>query len=63
MRGEYLKALAMHPVGRSLSLLAVGPDGVQLMESGRSPSSVIKVEHATNQPARLKKAVIITATT
>jgi hypothetical protein len=55
MRGEYLKALAMHPVGRSLSLLAVGPDGVQLMESGRSPSSAINVTQQANQPVRFKK--------
>jgi hypothetical protein len=55
MRGEYLKALAMHPVGRSLSLLAVGPDGVRLMASGRSPSSVTYASQQTNQPARLRK--------
>ena len=55
MRGEYLKALAMHPVGRSLSLLAVGPEGVQLMESGHSPSSVISAIQSTNRPVRFKK--------
>ena len=55
MRGEYLKALAMHPVGRSLSLLAVGSDGVRLMESGRSPSSVISATQQTNQPVRLRR--------
>ena len=55
MRGEYLKAFAMHPVGRSLSLLAVGADGVRLMESGHSPSSVMNVTKPTNQPVRLKR--------
>ncbi len=52
MRSEYLKALAMHPVGRSLALLAVGAEGVKHMESGRSPSSVIAATHRTNQPVR-----------
>src|ERR1700745_1222397 len=55
MRGEYLKALALHPVGRSLSLLAVGVDGVRLMESGHSPSSVMNVTKSVNQPIRLKR--------
>ena len=55
MRGEYLKALALHPVGRSLSLLAVGPDGVRLMESGHSPSSVINAAQAINQPVRFRR--------
>src|SRR3979411_903648 len=41
MRGEYLKAFALHPVGRSLSILAVGADGVRMMESGHSRSSGI----------------------
>jgi hypothetical protein len=40
MRSEYLKAMVAHPVGRSLALLAVGPEGVALMESGRVPSTV-----------------------
>jgi hypothetical protein len=52
MRGEYLKALAVHPVGRSLALLAVGSKGVQLMESGRSPSSVVQATFGPNQPVR-----------
>jgi hypothetical protein len=55
MRGDYLKALALHPIGRSLSLLAVGADGVRLMESGHSPSSVVNATQATNQPVRLKR--------
>jgi hypothetical protein len=55
MRGEYLKALALHPVGRSLSLLAVGSDGVRLMELGHSPSSVINATQQANQPVRFKR--------
>src|SRR5258708_32967978 len=55
MRGEYLKTLALHPVGRSLALLAVGPDGVRLMESGHSPSSVINAAQTINQPVRFRK--------
>jgi hypothetical protein len=55
MRGAYLKALVLHPIGRSLSLLAVGPEGVRLMESGHSPSSVINVTHAVNHRVRLKR--------
>jgi hypothetical protein len=55
MRGDYLKALALHPIGRSLSLLAVGADGVRLMESGHSPSSVINATQMPNQPVRLRR--------
>jgi hypothetical protein len=55
MRGEYLKALATHSVGRSLALLAVGAEGVQRMESGRSPSTVIAAIHRTNQPLRSRR--------
>jgi hypothetical protein len=55
IRGEYLKALAIHPVGRTLAFLAVGSDGVQLMESGRSPSSVIKATFGPNQPVRSRR--------
>jgi hypothetical protein len=55
MRGDYLKALALHPIGRSLSLLAVGADGVRLMESGHSPSSVIDATQITNQAVRLRR--------
>jgi hypothetical protein len=55
MRGDYLKALALHPIGRSLSLLAVGADGVRLMESGHSPSSVTNAIQVPNQPVRLRR--------
>src|SRR3984893_18527082 len=37
---EYFQALVSHPIGRTLSLLAVGSDGVKLMEAGRSPSTL-----------------------
>jgi hypothetical protein len=40
IREEYFQALVSHPIGRTLALLAVGPDGVKLMEAGRSPSTV-----------------------
>jgi hypothetical protein len=55
MRGDYLKALALHPIGRSLSLLAVGADGVRLMESGHSPSSVINAIQTPNRPVRFRR--------
>jgi hypothetical protein len=37
---DFLKALAAHPIGRALALLAVGPDGVALLEAGRTPNTV-----------------------
>jgi hypothetical protein len=40
IRQEYFQALVNHPIGRTLALLAVGPDGVKLMEAGRSPSTL-----------------------
>jgi hypothetical protein len=55
IRGEYLKALAIHPVGRSLSLLAVGPEGVERMETGRSPSSVVRATFGPTQPVRTRR--------
>ena len=41
IRQEYLQALVSHPIGRTLALLAVGSDGVKLMEAGRSPSTLV----------------------
>ena len=41
IRNEYLQALVSHPIGRTLALLAVGTDGVKLMEVGRSPSTLV----------------------
>lgn len=40
IREEYFQALVSHPIGRTLALLAIGPDGVKLMEAGRSPSTL-----------------------
>lgn len=41
IRNEYFQALVSHPIGRTLALLAVGADGVKLMEAGRSPSTLV----------------------
>ena len=41
IRNEYFQALVNHPIGRTLALLAVGADGVKLMEAGRSPSTLV----------------------
>jgi hypothetical protein len=41
IRNEYFQALVSHPIGRTLALLAVGTDGVKLMEAGRSPSTLV----------------------
>ena len=49
IRQEYFQALVSHPIGRILALLAVGPDGVNLMEAGRSPSTIVD---ATAPPER-----------
>jgi hypothetical protein len=52
LRAEFLQALVVHPIGRGLALLAVGPEGVALMEAGRLPSSITDVGFARGQPAR-----------
>ena len=44
IRAEYFEALVQHPIGRTLALLAVGPDGLKLMEAGRSPSTLVNIE-------------------
>ena len=41
IRSEYFQALVNHPIGRTLALLALGADGVKLMEAGRSPSTLV----------------------
>ena len=41
IRNAYFQALVSHPIGRTLALLAVGSDGVKLMEAGRSPSTLV----------------------
>ncbi|MBV9673272.1 MAG: hypothetical protein JO076_10685 [Verrucomicrobia bacterium] len=50
LREDYLKALVAHPVGRSLALLSVGPDGVQMMEQGRAPSPITDVRAQAGKP-------------
>jgi hypothetical protein len=52
LRAEYFQALVAHPLGRSLALLAVGPEGVALMEVGRSPSSISEVRFVQDKPIR-----------
>jgi hypothetical protein len=55
MRAEYFKALVAHPVGRSLALLAVGLDGVAMLELGRPPASVTEVRAAPGTPTRARR--------
>ena len=52
LRVEYFKALVAHPVGRALALLAVGPDGVAMMDLGRPPAFVREVYHSPGTPIR-----------
>jgi hypothetical protein len=52
LRIEYFKALVAHPVGRVLALLAVGPDGVEMMELGRTPAFVREVRYGQGTPIR-----------
>jgi hypothetical protein len=52
LRAEYLQALVAHPVGRGLALLAVGPEGVAMMEAGRPPSTVNQVLVVQGQSMR-----------
>lgn len=49
MRSEYLRALVAHPVARALALLAVGMEGVAMLEAGRTPCAVSEV---SSQPKR-----------
>jgi hypothetical protein len=55
LRSDYLKALVAHPVGRALALLAVGPQGVELMEAGRVPSSVQAIAAPSNFSPRTRR--------
>src|ERR1700739_2935744 len=41
IRNEYFQALVNHPIGRTLALLAVGAEGLKIMEAGRSPSTPV----------------------
>src|ERR1700732_5631607 len=52
LRAEYFQALVAHPLGRSLALLAVGPEGVALMEVGRSASSISEIRVARHTSGR-----------
>jgi hypothetical protein len=52
LRAHYFKALAAHPVGRSLAALAVGSTGVELMELGRPPAFVAQVRSSRSKPVR-----------
>jgi hypothetical protein len=52
LRAEYFQALVAHPVGRGLALLAVGPEGVAMMEVGCPPSSIREVRLVQDKPTR-----------
>ena len=52
LRVDYYKALVAHPVGRVLALLAVGPDGVEMMEMGLAPAFVREVRYGRGTPSR-----------
>jgi hypothetical protein len=55
---DFLKALAAHPIGRALALLAVGPDGLALLEAGRTPNTVAGISHAgPGHPVRSSRQV------
>ncbi|HEY0791062.1 MAG TPA: hypothetical protein VGD78_08360 [Chthoniobacterales bacterium] len=49
---DYLKALAMHPIGRALALLAFGPEGLALMETGRTPNATTGTRESASRPLR-----------
>jgi len=55
LRAEYLQALVAHPIGRGLALLAVGSEGVAMMEIGRPPSSISEVRLVQDKPTRGRK--------
>jgi len=52
LRTEYFQALVAHPVGRGLALVAVGPEGVEMMECGRPPSSIAEVRIVPGKATR-----------
>src|ERR1700740_171045 len=56
IRHEYLQALVDHPIGRTLALLAVGTDGVKLMEAGRSPSTLVDTADQPERAVRGRQA-------
>src|SRR6516165_5578447 len=55
MRSEYLRALAAHPVGRALALLAVGAEGVAMLEAGRTPCAVSEVSNRPHRSLRSRR--------
>src|ERR1700758_4436781 len=52
IRKEYFQALVNHPIGRTLALLAVGADGLKLMEAGRSPSTLVDTTPPSGRAVR-----------
>jgi hypothetical protein len=52
LRADYLKALVAHPLGRAFALLAVGAEGVEMMEQGRLPVEVTHTSHTADRPIR-----------
>lgn len=55
MRSEYLRALVAHPVGLALALLAVGPEGVAMLEAGRTPCAVSEVSSRPQRSLRSRR--------
>jgi hypothetical protein len=55
MRSEYLRALVAHPVGRALALLAVGAEGVVMLEAGRTPCAVSEFSNRPQQSLRTRR--------
>lgn len=52
VRADYLKALVGHPLGRTFALLAVGREGVEMMEQGRLPVEITRTHHTADRPVR-----------
>src|SRR5215471_13978638 len=52
VRADYLKALVAHPLGRTFALLAVGRDGVEMMEQGRLPVEIKGTHQTADRPVR-----------
>jgi hypothetical protein len=55
MRSEYLRALVAHPVGRALALLAVGAEGVAMLEAGRTPCAVSEISSRPQRSLRTRR--------
>jgi hypothetical protein len=52
VRADYLKALVAHPLGKVFALLAVGREGVEMMEQGRLPVEITRTHHTADRPVR-----------